>query len=109
MESSYGHKPLIVDLKEYEDELEDSIMIAMGLGEQEKADRYFAKNIAEIKGEPYSETPFRQVAELYNLPVKEVIKNIRDFTNKSYKENLMFGDPSWIKDIKFEPVIVGKE
>ena len=95
--------PLIVDLKKYNDELEDSIMIAMGFKELELSDRYIANMIAEIKGEDHSETPFQQVAELYNLPFDEVVKNIRDFINKAYKQELMFGDPVYIKDFKFRP------
>ncbi len=96
--------PLIVDLKKYNDELEDTIMIAMGFKELELADRYVTNAIAEIKGEDHSETPFEQVAELYHLPVDEVVQNVRDFINKAYKEELMFGDPVYIKDVKFRPL-----
>ncbi len=96
--------PLIVDLKEYGDELEDSIMIAIGLKELELADRHIANAIAEIKGENYSETPFHQVSELYNLPVDEVVKNIRDFVNKRYKNELIFGTSASIRDIEFQPL-----
>ncbi len=96
--------PLIIDLKKYADELEDTIMIAMGFKELELSDRYIANMIAEIKGEDHSETPFQQVAELYSLPFDEVVKNIRDFINKAYKEELMFGDPVYIKDVKFRPL-----
>ena len=37
--------PLIADLKKYEDELEDSISIAIGFNELELADRYVANDI----------------------------------------------------------------
>lgn len=84
--------------------LADTIMIAMGFKELELADRYVANAIAEIKVEDQSETPFEQVAELYHLPVSEVVQNVRDFINKAYKEELMFGDPSNIKDVEFSPV-----
>ena len=100
--------PLIVDLKKYEDELIDNIQIASGFGELDLADRYVANGIAEIKGEKHSNTSFHQVAELYNLPLDEVIQNIRDFTNKGYK-SVQYGDPSYFKDIKFQPIIVEKK
>ncbi len=99
---------LIVDLKKYEDELIDSIHIASGFGELELADRYIANGIAEIKGEKHSDTPFHQVAELYNLSLNEVIQNIRDFTNKGYK-SVQYGDPAYFKDIEFQPIIIGKK
>lgn len=86
----------------------DSIQIASGFGELDLADRYVASGIAEIRGENHSDTPFHQVAELYSLPVDEVIQNIRDFTNKGYK-CVQYGDPVYFKDIKFQSVIVGKE
>ena len=100
--------PLIADLKKYEDELEDSISIAIGFNELELADRYVANDIAEIKGELHSDKPFQQVANLYKLPLEEVIQNIRDFTNKGFKKTLL-GDPSSIKDIEFKDNIEGKE
>jgi hypothetical protein len=100
--------PLIVDLKKYEDELLDSIHIASGFGELDLADRYVAHDIAEIKGEKHSDTPFHQVAELYNLPVDEVIQNIRDFINNGFKKMLL-GDPPSIKDIQFKDNVAGKE
>jgi len=96
--------PLIVDLKEYGEELEDSIVIAIGFDELELADRHIAHAIAEIKGKKYSESPFRQVAELYNLPEEEVVKKIRDFINKRYKEELFYGDPATFNDIEFRPL-----
>ena len=99
--------PLIADLKKYEEELEGSIFIAIGFNELELADRYIANGIAEIKGEKHSDTPFHQVAELYSLPVDEVIQNIRDFTNKRYK-SMQYGDPAYFKDIQFQPIIVRK-
>lgn len=100
--------PLIADLKEYEEELEDSISIAIGFNELELADRYVAHDIAEIKGELHSNTPFHQVAELYRLPVDEVIQNIRDFTSKGFKK-MLIGDQSSIKDIDFKDNVEGKE
>lgn len=100
--------PLIADLRKYEEELEDSIFIAIGFNELELADRYVANGIAEIKGEQHSDTPFKQVAKLYKLPLEEVIQNIRDFTNKGFKKT-MLGDPSSIKDIEFKDNIEGKE
>ena len=100
--------PLIADLKKYEEELEDSISIAIGFNELELADRYVAHDIAEIKGELHSNTPFKQVANLYKLPLEEVIENIRDFTNKVFRKMLV-GDPSSIKDIEFKDNIEGKE
>ena len=99
---------LIVDLKKYEDELIDYIQIASGFGELELADRYIANGIAEIQGEKHSDTPFHQVAELYTLPLNEVIQNIRDFTNKGYK-SVQYGDPAYFKDIEFQPIIIGKK
>jgi len=100
--------PLIVDLLKYEDELIDSIQVASGLGKLDLAVRFVANGIAEIKGENHSDTPFHQVAELYSLPVDEVIQNIRDFTNKGYK-SVQYGDPAYFKDIKFQPIIVEKK
>ena len=100
--------PLIADLKKYEEELEDSIFIAIGFNELELADRYIANGIAEIKGEKHSDTPFHQVAELYSLPVDEVIQNIRDFINNGFKKMLL-GDPPSIKDIQFKDNVAGKE
>ena len=87
--------PLIIDLKKYEDQLIDSIQIASGFGELKLADRH-------------SSTPFHQVAELYNLPLDEVIRNIRNFTNKGYK-SVQYGDPAYFRGIEFQPDIVGKE
>jgi len=93
--------PLITDLKKYKEELIDSIHIAIGFNELHKADRYVAHDIADIKGEQHSNDPFQQVANLYNLPREEVVKNIRTFTNKEYK-TLWPGDLKLIKDIEFD-------
>ena len=92
--------PLIADLNKYKEELIDSIQIALGLNELPYADRFVAHNIAEIKGELHSNDPFRQVASLYNLPRKEVVENIRQFTNKAYKSNFS-GNHLQLKDIEF--------
>ena len=93
--------PLIADLKKYKEELNDSIQIALGFNELHKADRYVAHDIAEIKGEQHSDDPFQQVANLYNLPIEEVVKNIRTFTNDEFK--IFFpGDPRLIKNIEFD-------
>lgn len=100
--------PLIADLKKYEEELEDSISIAIGFNELELADRYVAHDIAEVRGELHSSTPFKQVANLYKLPIEEVIQNIRDFTKKRFKK-MLIGDPSSIKDIEFKDNIEEKE
>ncbi len=60
-----------------QEELIASIQIAIGFNELHKADRYVAHDMAEIKGEQHSSDPFQQVANLYNLPREEVVKNIR--------------------------------
>jgi hypothetical protein len=93
--------PLIADLNKYKEELIDSILIAIGLNELHRADRYVAHDMADIKGEKYSDDPFQQVANLYNLPREEVVKNIRTFTNKEYK-TLWPGDLKLIIDIEFD-------
>jgi hypothetical protein len=95
--------PLIPDLNKYKEELIDSIQIAIGFNELHKADRYVAHDIIGIKGEQYSSDPFQQVANFYNLPREEVVKNIRTFTNKGFKTFLP-GDPKLIKDIEFDSV-----
>jgi hypothetical protein len=93
--------PLIADLNKYKEELIASIQIAIGFNESHKADRYVAHDMAEIKGEQLSNDPFQQVANVYNLPREEVVKNIRTFTNKEFKR-LLPGDPKLIKDIEFD-------
>ena len=93
--------PLIADLNKYRDELIDNISIAMGLHELNKADVYMANDIAEIKGESVSSDPFQQVGDLYNLPRKEVVQNIRKFTNKCYKDEFRIGSLK-PKDIEFD-------
>ena len=95
--------PLITDLNKYKEELIDSIHIAIGFNELHKADRYVAHDIADIKGEQHSNDPFQQVANLYNLPREEVVKNIRAFTNKEFK-TILSGDPKLIKDIEFDSI-----
>lgn len=90
--------PLIVDLNKYKDELADTIEIAIGFKELNKADEYVARNMAEIKGKTHSDQPFQQVADMYNLPVEEVIANIRDFTNKTYRDVIWSG-LDFIEDI----------
>jgi len=93
--------PLIADLHKYRDELIGSISIAMNFRELEKADIYIANDIAEIKGNGIGIDPFQQVANLYNLPRKEVVQNIRKFTNDCYKDEYKIG--SLIpKDIEFD-------
>jgi hypothetical protein len=93
--------PLISDLNKYKDELFDCIEIAIGFKELTRADEYIAHGISEIKGESHSDRPFHQVAQLYNLPLVEVVRNIRDFTNKAYKaEFISFLEN--VKDIEFE-------
>jgi hypothetical protein len=62
-----------------------------------------AHDMAEIKGEQHSNDPFQQVANLYNLPREEVLKNIRTFTNKEFK-TLLPGDPKLVKDIEFDSI-----
>lgn len=96
--------PLIADLNKYEDELIDAIMIATGFNELNLADRHVAHTMAEIKGKPYEDNPFTQLAELYNLPIDEVVINIRKFTNKGYKTNFLPGNPKIYDDIKFVPI-----
>lgn len=93
--------PLIVDLNRYKDELADSIEIAIGFKELNKADGYVAHGIAEIKGKTHSDQPFQQVADMYNLPVEEVVANIRDFANKTYK-NVIWNGLDGINDIEFK-------
>jgi hypothetical protein len=83
--------PLISDLIKYKDELIDTIDNAIYYKELKKSDEYVCHSIAEIKGEYHSDTPFQQVADLYRLPLEEVVKNIRDFTNKTYKTEIMEG------------------
>ena len=97
--------PLIADLNKYQEELISSIQIAIGFNELHKADRYVAHDMAEIKGEQHSSDSFQKVANLYNLPREEVVKNIRTFTNKGFK-TLLLGDPKLIKDIEFDPIKV---
>ena len=92
--------PLIADLNKFEEELIDSIQIAIGLNELHNADRFVAHDIEEIKGELHSSDPFQQVAILYNLPREEVVENIRQFTNKEYKINFL-GNLAQYKDIEF--------
>jgi len=96
--------PLIADLNRHKEELIESIEIAMGLNELKISDEYVARDIAEIMGEEYSSQPFQQVACLYGLPLEEVVRNIRDFTNKEYK-SLMIGDPKYVNDIEFSSEI----
>ena len=93
--------PLISDLKKHKEELLDTIEIAMGFNELNKADVHIAHAIAEIHGELQSSHPFHQVADIYHLPLEEVVINIRDFTNKGYKSFLIF-DPMDVPDIVFE-------
>ena len=93
--------PLIADLKKYKEELLDTIEIAMGFNELNQADIYIAKCIIEIHGELDYTHPFSRVANIYNIPINEVIKNIRYFTNKGYKSFLIF-EPHDIPDIEFE-------
>lgn len=93
--------PLIADLNKYRDELIDTISIAMGFRELNKADVYIANEIVEINGEGVAQDPFQQVADIYNLPRKEVVQNVRNFTNKCFKTFLP-GDPNLIKDIEFD-------
>lgn len=93
--------PLIVGLDKYRDELIDTISIAISFRELNKADVYIANDIAEIKGKRIAQDPFQQVADLYSLPRKEVVKNIRNFANKCFK-TLLPGDPKMIKDIEFD-------
>jgi hypothetical protein len=93
--------PLISDLKKYKEELLDTIEIAMGFDELTKADVYIAHAKAEINGEWDSPRPFHQVADIYHLPLDEVVANIRDFTNKGYKSFLIF-EPQDVPDIDFD-------
>lgn len=92
--------PLIVDLIKYEEELLDQIENAMHYNELRTSDEYVACGIAEIKTGKVSDNPFQQLASLYSLPLEEVVNNIRTFTNKGYKTEIMgnFVD----KDIDFE-------
>jgi hypothetical protein len=96
--------PLIADLNKYEDELSDSIMIAIGFNELYLADRYVAHAMAEIRGKKHEDDSFKQLAEIYNLPIEEVVKNIRKFTNRRYKTDFLPGNPKLYGDIKFDPV-----
>src|ERR1035438_7564781 len=81
--------PLIADLIKYKEELLDTIENALWFKELNKADVYVANSIAEIKGEKQSDEPFQQVAMLYSLPLEEVVCNIRSFTNKGYRTDIM--------------------
>lgn len=83
--------PLIADLNKYKEELLDIIEIAIGFNELNKSDEYVASGIAEIKVGKNSKNPFKQVASLYSLPLEEVVSNIRAFTNKAYKTEIMGG------------------
>jgi hypothetical protein len=95
--------PLIADLNKYQDELIDSIMMAVWFKELHRADRFVADSIAEIKGQKHSIDPFKQVADIYDLPFDEVVINIRRFTNKAYK-TLLFGNPKLYGDINFDSI-----
>ena len=98
--------PLIADLNKFKVELIASIQIAVAFNKVHLADRYVARDIAEIKGEQQNTNdPFLQLAKLYHLPREEVVKNIRTFTNKGYKIFLI-RDPKPIKDIEFDPIRV---
>ena len=81
--------PLITDLKKFKEELLDVIEIAINFNDLKIADRYVASHIAEIKVGKVTDKPFQQVASLYSLPLQEVVDNIRDFTNESYKTDIM--------------------
>ena len=81
--------PLNVDLIKYKEELLDQIENAMHYNELKIADEYIARGIAEIKTGKVSDNPFQQVANLYALPLEEVVSNIRDFTNKAYKTDIL--------------------
>ena len=93
--------PLIVDLNKYREELIDTIFIAMGFRELNKSDVHIANAIAEIKGCGVAQDPFQQVADLYSLNRREVVQNIRAFTNKCFKTFLP-GGLKVIKDIEFD-------
>lgn len=92
---------LIADLNKYRDELIDTISIAMGFQELNKADVYIANAIAEINGDGVARDPFTQVANIYSLPRQEVVQNIRNFAKKCFKTFLL-GDPQSIKNIEFD-------
>lgn len=62
-------------------------------------------DIAEIKGLLHSNKPFQHVSDLYGLPVEKVIKNIRSFTNKEYKNNFHVVESKYVKDISFKTKI----
>jgi len=79
-------------------------MIAIGFNELHMADRHVARDIVEIKGEKHTSDPFKQLAKLYNLPLDEVVMNIRKFTNKQYKTDFLFGNTKLYGDIKFDPL-----
>jgi hypothetical protein len=96
--------PLIADLNRHKEELIESVVIAMGFNELKISDEYVARDIAEILGEKSSSHPFQQVACMYRLPLEEVVRNIREFTNKEYK-SLMIGDPKYVNDIEFSSEI----
>jgi len=63
--------PLIINLNIFKSELSDSILIAIGLRELNKADLYVAHHIAESKRELHSIYPFQQVANLYKIHRKK--------------------------------------
>ena len=92
--------PLIVELNKYEEELEDSIDIALGLGELTESDIHVAHDLLEIKGKAMAENPFQEIAVLYDIPIDEVIRNIRHFINKIIQSR--FEGIMVIDDIKFK-------
>jgi len=93
--------PLIADLNKYKEELAGSIEAAMWFNELKMSDEYVAHDLAEIKGLNHSDQPFQQVANLYRLSVEEVVRNIRDFTNKTYK-HFIWSDLELMKDKEFD-------
>ena len=95
--------PLIADLNKYKEEILDVIEIAIQFNELNKSDAYVASHIAEIIVGKATDRPFQLVANLYSLPIQEVVNNIRYFTNRAYKTDIMSDFVS--NYIDFESVI----
>ncbi len=96
--------PLITDLIKYKEDLLDVIEIAFNYNDLKIADRYVASHIAEIKVGKVTDNPFQQVASLYCLSLHDVVNNIRAFTNKVYKTDIM--SIFVTDDINFESDII---
>lgn len=99
-EARMDMNPLSADLVKHKGDLLDHIENAMHRDELKISDVYVARGIADIKVGKCSHKPFQQVANLYSLPLEEVVRTIRSFTNNAYKSDIM--EENSVPDIDFE-------